>query len=175
MALVGFLRGVNVGGHKAFKPSVLAMQLAEFDVVSIGAAGTFVIRKNVGQAAVRSAVRQKLAFELEMMICPAREIIDLAAADPFDSASADASVVKYVSVLAKRPRAIPKLPIDRPGPDDWQVKMFELRGRFVLSLHRRLGRRLIYPNEIVEKTFGVAATTRNWNTIVAICDVLRPA
>ena len=39
MAFVVFLRGVNVGGHKAFQPSVLAKELADFDVVSVGAAG----------------------------------------------------------------------------------------------------------------------------------------
>ncbi len=173
MALVAFLRGVNVGGHKAFRPSALAKELAEFEVVSVGAAGTFVIRKTVSQAALRSALRKKLPFEPEMMICPATEVVDLAAKDPFALETTNDEVVKYVSVLAKRPRAIPKLPIERPGADDWQVKLFEVRGRFALSLHRRLGRRLIYPNEVVEKTFGVPATTRNWNTIVAICDFLR--
>ena len=50
MALVAFLRGVNVGGHKSFRPSVLAAELADFDVVNIGAAGTFVARKPVSQA-----------------------------------------------------------------------------------------------------------------------------
>jgi uncharacterized protein (DUF1697 family) len=173
MSLVVFFRGVNVGGHKAFRPSALAKQLAELDVASVGAAGTFVIRKNVGQSALRSAIRQKLPFEPEMMIVAARDVVDLAAADPFSAASAGADVVKYLSVLAKRPGVVPKLPVERPGADDWQVKLFEIRGRFVLSLHRRLGRRLIYPNEVVEKTFGVPATTRNWNTINAVCDVLR--
>ncbi|MBI3694456.1 MAG: hypothetical protein HY238_06415, partial [Acidobacteria bacterium] len=47
MALVVFMRGVNVGGHKAFQPSVLARELAAFDVVNVGAAGTFVIRKTI--------------------------------------------------------------------------------------------------------------------------------
>ena len=44
MALVVFLKGVNVGGHKTFRPSVMAREL-QLDAVSIGAAGTFVIRE----------------------------------------------------------------------------------------------------------------------------------
>lgn len=48
MASVVFLRGVNVGGHKAFQPSAVARDLADLDVVNIGAAGTFVVRKPVG-------------------------------------------------------------------------------------------------------------------------------
>ena len=50
MTLVVFLRGVNVGGYKTFRPSLLAKELAEFDVVNIGAAGTFVVRKPISQA-----------------------------------------------------------------------------------------------------------------------------
>src|SRR5256886_14475391 len=40
MALIVFLRGVNVGGHRAFRPSILARELSDYDVVNVGAAGT---------------------------------------------------------------------------------------------------------------------------------------
>jgi uncharacterized protein (DUF1697 family) len=173
MALVVFLRGVNVGGHKAFKPSVLAKELADFDVVSIGAAGTFVVRGRVSQAALRAALLERLPFEPELMICRAQEVIDLAAADPFANQLAGSDVKKYVTVLAKRPRALPELPIGHPAGEDWQVKLITIRDRFVLSLHRRLGRALTYPNEVVEKTLGISATTRNWNTINAIHGILK--
>jgi hypothetical protein len=45
MALVVFIRGVNVGGHRTFRPSVLARGLSDYGVVNVGAAGTFVVRK----------------------------------------------------------------------------------------------------------------------------------
>ena len=45
MALVVFLRGVNVGGHRTFRPAALVKDLAHLDAVNIGAAGTFVIRR----------------------------------------------------------------------------------------------------------------------------------
>ena len=47
MALVVFLRGVNVGGHKTFRPSLVANELSDFDVVNVGAAGTFVVRNRI--------------------------------------------------------------------------------------------------------------------------------
>ena len=47
MALVVLLRGVNVGGHRTFRPTTLAEQLKHLDAVNIGAAGTFVIRRPV--------------------------------------------------------------------------------------------------------------------------------
>jgi uncharacterized protein (DUF1697 family) len=173
MALVVFVRGVNVGGHKAFRPSVLAKELASLDVASVGAAGTFVIRKRVGVAAVQAEFGRRLPFEAELMICQAREILALAAAAPFDNKPGGDDVTRYISVLAKRPRAVPPLPIEKPASRDWQVKVFAIDGRFALSLHRRLGRTLVYPNEVVEKTLGVRATTRNWNTVAAICALLK--
>ena len=50
MSLVVFLRGVNVGGHKRFRPAALAKELVHLDAVNIGAAGTFVIRRRVSRA-----------------------------------------------------------------------------------------------------------------------------
>jgi uncharacterized protein (DUF1697 family) len=173
MALVLFLRGVNVGGNKVFQPSVLAQELADFDVVNVGAAGTFVVRKRIGQAVLRTEILRRLPVNAELMICPSRAVLDLGYREPFGNDPSEKDVKRYVSVLAKRPRALPSLPITQPSGDDWQVKLIGVAGRFALSLHRRLGRALVYPNEVVEKKLGVSATTRNWNTISAVCEVLQ--
>ena len=58
MALVVLLKGINVGGHRTFRPSVLAKELARFHVVNVGAAGTFVIRKPVNRATLRAEIRR---------------------------------------------------------------------------------------------------------------------
>ncbi len=173
MALVVFLRGVNVGGHKAFRPSVLARELADFDVVNVGAAGTFVIRKPIGQAALRADLLRILPFKAEVMICPSSDVIGLASGELFPDEAFHKDMSRFVSVLAKRPSMLPPLPISQPAGDKWQVKVVGIRGRFALSLHRRVGRTFVYPNEVVEKTLGLSATTRNWNTISAICDILK--
>lgn len=172
MALVVFLRGVNVGGHKTFRPSALAKELADFDVVNVGSAGTFVVRKTIRMAALRAEVLRRLPVKAEFMTCRGCDVLDLASRDPFGDALADEDVNQYVSVLANRPRTLPPLPISHPAGADWQVKVIEMTGRFALSLHRRLGRTLVYPNEVVEKKLGVRATTRNWSTISAVCKVL---
>jgi uncharacterized protein (DUF1697 family) len=173
MALVVFLRGVNVGGHKAFQPSALARDLEDLDVVNVGAAGTFVIRKPVSQGILRAELLRRLPFTAELMISPARDVIDLTSGQPFHDEHSGKEVSRFVSVLAKRPRTLPALPICQPAGDKWQVKVIRVPGRFALSLHRRLGRTAAYPNEVVEKNLGVSATTRNWNTISAICNILR--
>jgi len=175
MALVVFLRGVNVGGRKSFQPSLLAKELADFEAVNIGAAGTFVIRKAKSVTALRAEIVRRLPVQAEFMICQARDILDLVSREPFEEVASEEKITRYVSVLTKRPRAVPACPIHQPAGDEWQVKVIEVTGRFALSLHRRLERTLVYPNEVVEKRLGIAATTRNWNTICTICDILKCA
>ena len=172
MALVVFMRGVNVGGHKTFRPAALAKELAALDVVNVGAAGTFVVRKSVSQAKLGAELNKRLPFKAELMICPGGDLQNLVWTDPFAGQQFPKDAKRFVTVLGKRPRTLPHLPIIRPDGADWQVKVVEVTGKFALSVWRRLGRSILYPNEVVEKTLGVPGTTRNWNTIEAIRDIL---
>lgn len=69
MALVVFFRGINVGGHRAFRPSVLAKELAIHDAANVGAAGTLVVRKPGVRAHFLAELRRKLPFEAMMAYC----------------------------------------------------------------------------------------------------------
>ena len=178
MSLVVFLRGVNVGGHKAFRPSVLAGKLGGLDVQSLGSAGTFIVRGHVTERAARAAFLKHLPFEAHVMLCQGRDVVELVDEDPLRDQARDKDVTRFVSVLAQRPRALPPLPIyapEGPGRADWQVAVMAVRGRFAVSLRRPRGKTFIYPNEVVEKRLGVAATTRNWSTMRALHAALQPA
>ncbi|HSF25723.1 MAG TPA: hypothetical protein VLE20_15965 [Blastocatellia bacterium] len=172
MALVVFLRGVNVGGHKTFQPSVLARELADFDVVNIGAAGTFVVRKPISQAQLRTEFLLRLPVKAEIMICPGRDITNLVDSDPFVNEPSGPDVVRFISVLAKRLRVPPPVPLNLPPGDEWLVKILAVRARFAFGMYRRHMRTITYLGQ-VEKRLGVSATTRNWNTINAIVKVLK--
>jgi uncharacterized protein (DUF1697 family) len=172
MALVVFLRGVNVGGHRTFQPSTLAKQLAEYNVVNIGAAGTFVVRKPISQAKLRAELSRRLPFKAEIMICAARDIIKLASEDPFPGEPSGTDIVRFVSVLAKRPRVLPPLPLDLPADGEWLVRIIAVRNRFAFGLYRRTMRTIGCLNQ-VDKRLGAPVTTRNWNTISAIIKILK--
>ena len=171
MALVVFLRGVNVGGYKTFQPSVLAKELAEFDVVNVGAAGTFVVRKPISHAKLRADLLRRLPFKPEIMICRGRDIINLVSNDPFVNEPSGADIVRFVSVLAKRPRGLPSLPLSLPAEDEWLLKIIAVRDRFLFGLYRRQ-MRVISLFSQMEKRLGVSPTTRNWNTINAVARIL---
>src|SRR5213594_1431671 len=100
MPSVVFLRAVNVGGANRCQPAQIAKQLAKFDVVNIGAVGTFVVREDVSESVLRNAFAKKLPFKCEIMICPARDIIKLASKDPFSEQPSDPNITRFVNILA---------------------------------------------------------------------------
>jgi uncharacterized protein (DUF1697 family) len=169
MAWVVFFRAVNVAGYQKCQPARLANELTQFDVVNIGAAGTFVVRKNVPEAKLRKEILRRLSFEPEVIVCTGREVMDLASGDWFKGEPVGKDIGRFASALTKAPKSKPKLPIAQPAGAKWEVRIVGLSGRFVLTV-RRKGR--TYSNAVVEKHFGVPATTRSWNTIEAIAKAL---
>jgi uncharacterized protein (DUF1697 family) len=171
MALVVLIKGINVGGHRRFRPSSLAKDLARLDVVNVGAAGTFVVRKPESQAKLRAELARRLPFEAEVMICSGNDILRLAAQDPFAGQPSGKDIVQFVSVLAKRRQPPSPIPLNLPASGPWCLKVLACQDRFVLGLYRRQMRAIGYLGQL-EKIFGVPVTTRNWNTIQSIARVL---
>ena len=172
MPWVVFLRAVNVGGANRCRPALIAKELAKFGVVNIGAVGTFVVRENVSESALRTAIAKKLPFKCEIMICPARDLIKLSSKNPFSRQPSGPNITRFVSVLAKRLSAPPPLPLSLPSHDDWLL-IIAIENRFILGLYRRQMKAISYLGKI-EKQLGVPVTTRNWNTIEKVAKILRP-
>ncbi len=171
MALVVLLRGVNVGGHRTFRPTTLAESFEHLDVVNIGAAGTFVIRRPVTRARLRAELARWLPFDAEIMICEGREFARLLSATHFSGQPVRRDLVRFVSVLSKRPRSGPSTPMTFPSSGRWLLKILAREDRFVFGVYRRHMKVIGYLGT-VDRLFGVPATTRNWNTIAAIARVL---
>jgi uncharacterized protein (DUF1697 family) len=172
MALVVFLRGVNVGGHRTFRPSILARELTSYGVVNVGAAGTFVVRKPVSREKFRAALLQKLPFEAHVVVCDGRDLLCLEKENPFGTEPADDGTVRFVSVLSKAVRVPPAIPITLPPVGEWFVRLIAVENQFVFGMYRRHMKTIGYLGQI-DKLFGVPVTTRNWNTIVAVMRILK--
>src|SRR5437660_8149725 len=101
MALIVFFRGINVGGHRSFRPSVLAKELGAYDVVNVGAAGTLVVRKPGARARFLAELRGKLPFAAEVAFCDGSDLRRLEMENPFGTEPSRPDVVRFVSVLSK--------------------------------------------------------------------------
>ena len=172
MALVVFLRGVNVGGHRRFRPTVLAQQLNHFGVVNIGAAGTFVVRTSLSQTQLRAEFSRRLPFKTEIIICKGKDLLGIAGDERFGDGPSGSGIVRFVSVLAKPTRLVPSLPMSFPMRGRWLLKILATENRFVFGQYRRHMKTIGYLG-LIDRIFGVPVTTRNWNTIAAIAKVLK--
>src|SRR5688572_5802994 len=119
VALIVFLRGVNVGGHRTFRPTTLTQQLKHLDAVNIGAAGTFVIRQPITRAQLRAELARRLPFDTEIMICQGREIVRMMSQNHFADQPVRPDIVRFVSVLSQRPRSAPSMPMSFPSSGKW--------------------------------------------------------
>jgi len=171
VALVVLLRGVNVGGHRTFRPTTLTTQLKHLGAVNIGAAGTFVIRQPVTRAQLRAEFVSRLPFSAEIMICDGREIVRLMAQNHFGNEPIRPDVVRFVSVLSRRPRSAPSMPMSFPSRGRWLLRILARDNRYVLGVYRRHMKAIAYLG-MLDRLFGVPVTTRNWNTLTAIARVL---
>jgi uncharacterized protein (DUF1697 family) len=174
MALIVFLRGVNVGGHRTFRPSILARELGKYDVVNVGAAGTFVVRRPGSRAKFRAELLRKLPFEAEVMLCDSRDLMRLESENPFGTGPPRPEVVRFVSILSKSGGVKASLPITLPPQGEWLVRVIASKDRFVFGEYRRHMKTIGYLGQI-DKFFSAPATTRNWNTIMATVGILKGA
>ena len=172
MALVVFLRGINVGGHRSFRPSILARELSDYDVVNVGAAGTFVVRKPGSRARFRAALLRKLPFTAEVALCDGRDLVELERESPFGAGPSRPDVVRFVSILSKAGRVPPSIPVTIPPDGEWFVRVVGSKNRLVFGEYRRHMKTIGYLGQI-DKLFGAPATTRNWNTMLAIVQILK--
>jgi uncharacterized protein (DUF1697 family) len=172
MALIVFLRGVNIGGHRTFRPSVLAGELSNYDVVNVGAAGTFIVWKPGPLARFRAELLRKLPFKTEVAFCDGRDLVRLEVENPFGTGPSRPDVVRFMSILSRAGGLRASLPVTFPPDGEWLVRVIASKRRFVFGEYRRHMQTIRYLGQI-DKLFSVPATTRNWNTILAITRLLK--
>ena len=173
MAVIVFLRGVNVGGHRTFRPSILARELSAYDVVNVGAAGTFIVRKPPPRAKLRAELCRKLPFEAEVACCDGSDLIRLEMRNPFGAEPLRPDLVRFLSILSKPRCGEASVPIEIPGRGEWFVRIIGSKNRLVFGVYRRHMKTIGYLGHI-DELFGAPATTRSWNTILSVLRIIRP-
>ncbi len=172
MALIVFFRGINVGGYRSFRPSVLAKELSRYDAVNVGAAGTLVIRRPGPRAKFLAELRGKLPFEATIAYCDASDLMQLERDNPFAAEPPRADLVQFVSVLSKAGRPDVSVPVAFPEEGEWLVRILGSQNRLVYGVYRRHMRTIGCLGRI-DTLFGAPATTRSWSTILSVLRILK--
>ena len=172
MALVVLLRGINVGGHRALRPTLLARELSAYDVVNVGATGTFVVRNPGSHADLRRELHARLPVATQFVFCEGKELLRLEAKGVFEQPPSGSGIVRFVSFLERGGRTRPSLPLTIPQGQDWFVRVTSLTNRLAVGEYRRHTRTIGYLGQL-DTLFGTLVTTRSCGTVNVILQILK--
>jgi uncharacterized protein (DUF1697 family) len=176
---VAFLRGINVGGKKLIKMEELRRVIESIGLKNVR---TFIASGNVlfetsqtNRAALTATIEKKIleAFghEVPVALQTVSELEAILKLNPFKKIKAGADVMICVVFLAAEPKVKIKLPFVS-STERLEVLAIKNRAAFILCRRKPNGS-FSFPNNFLEKEFGVIATTRNWNTVQRIVALTR--
>lgn len=173
---VAFLRAINVGGRAKVKMNDLKHAFTQAGCKDVT---TFIQSGNVLFTApepdttsimqnIQLNLNELLSADATVMYRTLREVKSLLNAAPFNAVPTSADIKLYVAFLAKKPTNKPTLPLHS---EKEALEAIKLRNLNIFVVSRKKSNGMFgFPNNFVEKEFGVPATTRNWKTITKIAE-----
>jgi uncharacterized protein (DUF1697 family) len=172
---VALLRGINVGGRTKVGMDDLRrlfVALGHADVKSYVQSGNVLFSSPVEESSrlagdIQRRIARDLGVTVTVLLRTRDDLAYVVANNPFLSRETDLAKL-HVTFLADAPdhERVARLDTPSGGPDE-----FSLAGREVyLHCPRGYGRTKLN-NAYLERRLGVAATTRNWNTVTKLCDL----
>lgn len=177
-AHLAFLRAINVAGHGRIAMADLREVFHEAGAREVS---TYIQTGNVLFEATRAelpAIRRavgkglldRMGATVPVYYRTRREFARLVQDAPFAGAADGDDVKLYVSLLSRRPRRRPRLPL-RVEKEALTLIAVGEREAYLVSGRKPNGF-YGFPNELVERELGVEATSRNWNTLQRIAERL---
>ncbi|SFM18318.1 Uncharacterized conserved protein, DUF1697 family [Paenibacillus sp. 1_12] len=168
---IALLRGINVSGQKLIKMVDLKQM---FEQMGFGKVQTYIQSGNVlfeseeSEAALRLKIEQRIeevfGFVVTVVIRTIEQLEHIAKHCPFVANPSSQIEKVYIALLSEKPSEdkIAKLLLCTSEIDEFQLSSSKLE---VYILCRQSVRKSIFTNNFLEKKLGVAATTRNWQTM----------
>ena len=175
---VALLRGVNVGGKNRLPMAELSAMFERAgctDVRTYIQSGNVVfgaserVAAQVG-AQVSAALAKQLGLRVPLVLRSAEELRAVAANNPFLRELHEREELKrlHVAFLKRVPTASARAALDpeRSPPD-----RFFARGRELYLCCPNVMARTKLTNDYLDRTLGSVSTVRNWNTVLALCEL----
>lgn len=172
---VALLRGINVGGHKKVKMEDLRRVFGSLgfkNVKTFIASGNVVFEAGETQdmsKKIEKKLMQEFGFEITTIVRTMPEIRGTLLLNPFRKIKAGENVRLYVTFLAEKQKSALKLPYESQGKDFRILQKTDMEIFSVLYI--RPEARSVDLMAFIEKEFGKASTTRNWNTVQKLAEL----
>jgi uncharacterized protein (DUF1697 family) len=167
---VAFLRGINLGKRRVSKEKLAEVfgELGFENVKTLIASGNVVFdAENQADSTltktIQDGLQAALGFKVDTMIRSMAEVEALLDSEPFAGIEVTKQTRLYVTLLAAKTASILKLPhVEKDGA----LQILSRTDREVFAVVTvSEGRGTVDAMGLIEKEYGKAATTRNWNTI----------
>lgn len=173
---VAFLRAINVSGKNLIKMEDLKKifeSLGFKNVRTYIQSGNVIFEsseknKDLIIKKSESAIHKHLGNDVLIFLRTASELEEIINKDPFKKIKTAPSTKLYFSFLRKEIINKPKLPYQSAKKD---IEIIEIENCDLYCITPEINGRFGFPNNFVEKEFGVSATTRNWKTITKILSI----
>ncbi|WP_349409963.1 DUF1697 domain-containing protein [Pseudalkalibacillus sp. SCS-8] len=175
---IALLRGINVGGHKKVKMDHLKEIFKSMDFENVR---TYIQSGNVIFEAenqdlpnlkgmIETELEKALGFAVPVIVKTAEEWQAVMEESPFDVTRLKEDEKLHVSFLAEEPIAEA---VQNLMDVESDIDEFKLNGKTAYVLCRKGYKKSVFSNTFLEKKLKVAATTRNWNSVMKIAELSR--
>jgi len=177
MKYLSILRGINVSGQKKIKMADLKSlyeNLGLSDVITYIQSGNVIFyskkknRKNLKDA-IEKAIEEKYAFHVPVDIRTAKELETIVSRCPYEEAKIETNgtkiLVTFLASIPSKERVDALLEHVKP-PEKLLAKGSEV----YLYCPNGYGKSKL-SNTFLESKLGVSATTRNWKSVNALCEL----
>ncbi len=114
---------------------------------------------------IEKGLTKSFGHEISVFIRTHGELQTIARQNPFKKITTHAKSKMFVTFVSEEVKPKPNVPLYSTRKD---VEIIAVKRKDLFSLSHEVNGRFGFPNLFREKEFGVAATTRNWNTITKL-------
>jgi len=173
---IAFLNGINPPGQKLTTMEELKEYFEEID--GVRNVSTYMLSGNVlfeadeidetdRRRQIEKKLRDKLGYEVTVIIRMYNDIKNVIRNNPFDDIKQDDARKLYVTLLSDVPAYSVRGSLGVYSNDAEDARLVQ---REVYILSSNYGK-TCFPNSLIEKKLGVAATTRNWTMLHKILEL----
>lgn len=170
---IALLRGINMAGHKVIKMDDLRKC---FESMRFKNVRTYIQSGNVIFESseintdklcntIEKGLTKSFGHEIAVFVRTLEEFKKIAKLNPFKKITTHTESKMFVTFVSEEIRTKLTVPMFSTRKD---VEVIAVKGRDFFSLSHEVKGRFGFPNLFIEKEFGMAATTRNWNTLIKL-------
>jgi uncharacterized protein (DUF1697 family) len=175
---IAFLRAINVGGKNLIKMDDLKKV---FESLGFKNVATYIQSGNVMFESsttnettlakkIENLLHKNLSDNVLVFIRKFEQLKSIVENDPFTKLTFEVPTKLYVTFLKDELKQKPKLPYLSAKKD---VKIIQINNREIYCIPLEINGSYGFPNLFIEKEFRIKATTRNWDTIIKVFNLMQ--